>query len=164
MDTIITQEYLKSVIKYCPKTGVFTWIRNNRRRKAGRMAGHRSLVGYLVIGIDGRKYQAHRLAWIYTYGSIPDNMYIDHINLDKTDNRLCNLRVATQAQNQYNSKARNKLGIKGVEINKGKFRAKATYKGKFYCLGNFNKITEAEAAYKQFAKRNHGDFYKEPKG
>lgn len=117
--TLITPERLKTLLHYDPETGLFTRriTRGYRggRHKAGSICGTLMKNGYVVICIDGRDYKAHRLAWLYARGTWPAN-YIDHINQSKSDNRLCNLREATKAQNGQNQALRrnNTSGHTGV--------------------------------------------------
>jgi len=152
---MITRYNLKKVLRYYPSTGVLRWL---TKRSRGKIAGHTSLDGYLRIRYQGINYLSHRLVWLYVYGYFPEKA-IDHIDLNKTNNKLVNLREATRNENQYNSLARNKLGVKGVEVNYNKYRAKATFNGHFYSLGNYNTLVEAKFAYDTFAKANHGQFY-----
>ena len=99
------------ILNYDKDSGVFTWKIQKRRIKIGDIAGHVSRKGYIVITIDGIKYQAHRLAWYLSTGIIPDK--IDHINHIKSDNRLCNLRNVSDSGNQQN-KSKQKNNVSGV--------------------------------------------------
>jgi len=101
---MITQQELKELLHYNPETGIFTRkTKVNRNKVIGSIAGTTDFHGYVAIAIDGKKYKAHRLAWLYMYGKFPDNC-IDHINNITTDNRIVNLRDATLSQNQCNKK------------------------------------------------------------
>lgn len=112
----LAQKRLKEVLNYDSETGIFTWVdySNFGRAKTGA-AGWFCTAGYLTIQIDKVKYQAHRLAWLYTYGYFPENN-IDHINRIKQDNRIDNLRDVSQQCNVRNSRIRkdNKTGVPGV--------------------------------------------------
>lgn len=115
---MITQEYLKECVHYDPDTGVFTWLnrpRNHFRTEKGcsmfndRCSGKRAdrvkkESGYMRINIDGKPYYAHRLAMLYITGSAPE--CIDHINGNRSDNWISNLRKATIHENQRNTKGR----------------------------------------------------------
>jgi hypothetical protein len=99
---MITQQTVKRWLSYSPETGKIIWKRDrNNRIKAGRLAGNWNNRGYLVIGLENKKYVASRLIWLYIHGQWPVNE-IDHINRDKRDNRLVNLRDVTHAQNSFN--------------------------------------------------------------
>jgi len=113
----LTQERLKHLLHYNPDTVVFTWLsKPSRRINSGSIAGRiKPKKGYVEIGISGRIYLAHRLAWLYIYGTWPKEQ-VDHINGIRNDNRIKNLRLATTSQNQWNKKMQknNTSGIKGV--------------------------------------------------
>jgi hypothetical protein len=147
----MTQEELKQILFYCAITGHFTWLKtNSNRTKCGTRAGCIHPNGYRRIGINGKLYYEHHLAWLYHYGNLPIKQ-IDHINGDKTDNRIDNLREATHAQNQQNKgKAQNNTsGYTGVTFDKAKNKWKAAiYKDrKRYHLGYYDTPEEAHAAY-----------------
>ena len=118
--------------------------------------------GYLQGKLLGNTQFAHRVVWAMASGEWPDKL-MDHINLDKADNRLSNLRSATRSQNQFNTPAKvtSNSGVKGVYFNKRKKKWEARIgadkarKG----LGYFNSIEDAEAAYKRAAIELHGEFF-----
>lgn len=115
----LTQERLKQMLRYDPETGVFTRIRANGTAKVGDVAGTRKPDGYRAISIDGRLYQANRLAWLYMTGDWPPEL-VDHRDRDPSNDRWANLRAATPSQNAGNSatKIRSISGVKGVHWNK----------------------------------------------
>ncbi len=152
---MITRYRLKQVLRYHPSTGALYWL---VKRERGKIAGHIGLDGYLRIRINRMSYLSHRLIWFYMYGYWSDKA-IDHIDWNKSNNKLSNLREATRNENQYNSLVRNKLGVKGVEKNFHRYRAKATYNKRFYHLGCYDTLLEAKNAYDNFAKSHHGQFY-----
>lgn len=139
----LTQEELKSLVAYDPETGIFTWLKNKGSRAiAGKPAGsfcktHR----YVFLRINKKLYRAHHLAWLYVFGCFPTKD-IDHINQQRDDNRLTNLREVDRAVNNYNSNKR-----KGYCVHKNKFRAYIVKEGKQKHLGTFNTEEEASAAY-----------------
>lgn len=156
----LTQERLKSLLKYDPQTGVFLWlIRTSRRTFAGDVAGSINPKGYRVITIERRNYGAHRLAVLWMTGMLPTKE-VDHENLHRSDNRWENLRVATRTQNRTNSRAmkNNSSGYKGVYPFRGRWRALITSNYKNIHLGLFNNPEDAHAAYCAAAQKYHGEF------
>lgn len=157
-DVILTQDELKSQLNYDTETGFFTWkIRKAIRTKIGSIAGSLKN-GYIYIKINDRSYRAHRLAWLYVYGEFPEEQ-IDHINGVRDDNRLANLRLVNNSQNQqniFNKKSNNTSGYRGVsfEKNEGKFRAEIMINGNSIFLGRFDDAISASNAYLK-AKRKH---------
>lgn len=158
---ILTQEILKKYVLYNKNTGIFFWLKpGNLRAKVGQIAG-KETTGYISIYIDKISYPVHRLAWLYVHGSLPEKC-IDHINGDKKDNRICNLRLATPQQNAFNKgkKSNNTSGYKGVYLNKRRnmWVAQARINKKNFYLGAFKTPEEASVAYRKFSKKNHGEF------
>ena len=151
----LTNERLKELLFYNPDTGIFTWLKTSSTRvKPGMKAGS-LLRGYLRIEIGGKKYPAHRLAWFYVYETWPDRQ-IDHINRKRNDNRIANLRLATNSENQQNVglKANNKTGCVGVDWMAGpkckkRWRAGIKIDGSFKSLGYFSTFEEAVEARKK---------------
>lgn len=97
---MLTVEALKSVLRYDPETGLFDRMDQSRLNSTGRV-GTTDKSGYRAICVKGRIYKAHRLAWLYVYGNWPAKQ-IDHINGDRNDNRLSNLREVCNAENARN--------------------------------------------------------------
>ncbi|WP_366938191.1 HNH endonuclease signature motif containing protein [uncultured Brevundimonas sp.] len=149
---MLTQERLREVLRYEPETGDFTWLQpTSRRDRVGGSAGTTNEDGYRRITVDGRRYRAHRLAFMYVHGRWPDDM-LDHINGCRADNRLANLREATNAQNQACSRASRSpsSGYRGVDLLPGRerpYRARVRVGGKTRYLGYFATGAEAHAAY-----------------
>ena len=113
---MITQEQLKELLHYNPDTGIFTWKRRpSNRVSVGDNAGHLNRDGYIDLTVNGFKQGAHRFAWLYIYGFLPLG-HIDHINGNRSDNRIVNIRDGTQLENNKNkSKLKsNKSGVTGV--------------------------------------------------
>jgi hypothetical protein len=167
---MLDAEAVRQLLEYDPTTGEFTWIKREgdtrgvhiwNTRFAGKMAGRISSYGYREIAISSRLYKAHRLAWIYMTGEWPTDQ-IDHIDGDRLNNRLVNLRPATREQNAHNCRRHrdNKTGFKGVAFYKptGKFHAVIASYGKKFSLGYFPTPEDAHAAYCIAAKRLHGEF------
>lgn len=159
---ILTQDKLKSLLHYNPETGVFIWIKENRRGIRGNgIAGSLTDNGYLNIGISGTLYRAHRLAWFYMIGEWPEND-IDHINHKRTDNRWVNLRVCTRSQNLRNALKRPGCSSKhkGVSWFKGrdKWEAYIDFDGRRKKLGYFDNERDAAVAYNENAIAIFGEF------
>lgn len=158
----LTYEAISRLLSYDPETGLLRWSVNRPRGvKAGDVAGCLwKTTGYWRVSILGRAFGAHRLAWLLTHGVWPEQ-FIDHINGDPSDNRLSNLRAATNSQNQANRKVvKTASNVKGVTWNKhcGKWQAAIKKNGKNHHLGVFEKKTDASEAYAKAAKLLFGDF------
>lgn len=161
---MITQEELKQNLKYDPETGIFVWIvSSNGRIQIGDVAGGIDGKGYSHIQIYRKLYRSHRLAWLYVYGKFPSHA-LDHIDGNKTNNKISNLRECTLSENSKNIKMNknNKSGFKGVSWSKcaNKWMATGKIDGKPHYLGLFINPEEASNAYQEFSKQYHGDFYR----
>ena len=122
---------IRDVLDYNPETGDLTWKVSRGTARAGAVAGSPNSKGYIQIKHERTLYKAHRLAWFLTNGEQPEE--IDHINRDRADNRLCNLRNVTKSLNQLNSKA---TGITWKLIKRSGYTyARATYKQKHLYTG-----------------------------
>lgn len=110
---LITQERLKDKLDYCKDSGVFSWKEGTPRY--GKKVGYTCKDGYVTIRIGNVLHKAHRLAWLYVYGYLPENV-IDHINRKTGDNRIKNLREVSQGCNLRNCKLSvdNNSGVTGV--------------------------------------------------
>lgn len=162
---MLTQQELKSLLHYDPDTGVFRWRTAARH---GQMppwseAGAIHKLGYVIVGVAGRKYRAHHLAWLYMTGQWPGR-FIDHRNGVKSDNCWANLREASRKQNAENVPLRtdNTTGFRGVtfESNKGLYRARIRHNGRLIGLGRFKTAEQAaeaaRAARAQLFTHDHG--------
>ena len=151
---MLTQAELKEFFHYDPETGVFTRIKRvSGRCRVGDIVGSPDELGYLRFRVNGKKYRAHRLAWLYVYGSFPENE-IDHINHDRSDNRISNLRQATRAENVWNSR---KSGC-SYDKQHSNYRARICKNGRRIHLGRFDTLKQAQEAYAKAAKQYHGEF------
>lgn len=103
-EAALSHAFLLSVLAYDPATGIFRW--RTKRGPNGdphRHAGYvMADIGYRLIHLNYKKYLAHRLAWFYVHGEWPEHE-IDHINRDRADNRISNLRLATRTLNSWNT-------------------------------------------------------------
>lgn len=157
-------EELEQLLNYDPETGVFRWrVSRGRTAKAGEIAGHPTVKGYLQIGLKGKEYYAHRLAWLFITKTDPCITQIDHINGNKLDNSAINLRLATNGENKKNTglQKNNTSGFKGVwedkRWNTG-WRAVIGNNGKKINLGTFPTPELAHMAYCKAAAELHGEF------
>ena len=155
----INSTLLKEILNYDPDTGVFTWKKKISKKvvvgsQAGCLRG-----GYVTINIMGKRYQAHRLALLYVHGGC-NSKDVDHINGIRSDNRICNLRLATRSENKQNIlrvQPNNKSGHTGVDWHKstGLWRATITIMRKQKHIGLFKTKEEAAEAYKKAKKELH---------
>lgn len=156
---ILNQKLLLELFEY--KDGHLYWKKNaNSSVKTGDKAGSIRNDGYWRIGINGKAHTAHRTIFLYHHGFLPQN--IDHINGIKTDNRIENLRAATNSQNQCNAKinTKNKSGIKGVCWNK-KAKKWVVYlyiNGKYKDFGKYFDINVAKFVADTMRHKYHGEF------
>ena len=146
---------------YDPQSGIVTWKVNHNHMRAGDRAGTKKRDGYRYISVSGTRMLEHRMAWFIVYGEWPYPS-IDHINMIKSDNRLCNLRIATVGENNQNrqKQSNNTSGYKGVSLNKKtkKYQARIMYNKIGVSLGNYDSAEEAAEAYQTAAKELHNEF------
>lgn len=158
----ISVDRLKKLLSYDEATGHFHWVvsMGNQTARAGFRAGSPNKDGYWCTKIDGRLYRNSYLAWMWMNGEWP-TQEIDHIDRDKSNDSISNLRMATRRQNCINrNKRRTKHMLpKGVHHNWKKFSAKISIDGRLKHLGQFDTAEEASAAYQMAARRLHGEFY-----
>jgi Demerecviridae HNH endonuclease len=152
---IISVAGLAEYVSYCPQSGIVTWkVAPRYAIRVGDPVTSLNSYGYVQACIARRPYLAHRIGWALTHGEWPAVM-IDHINGDRADNRIVNLRLATGAQNQANRTARkdSKTGLRGVRFDKktGKFSAQIQ-------VGGFDTAEEAHAEFIRMAKFCYGEF------
>lgn len=151
----LTPEQLRATLNYDPQTGVFTRrIRTSNRIKVGDVAGSTDSKGYRQIRVGGRLHLAHRLAWLHVHGDWPASE-LDHVNGERDDNRIANLReVSREANMQNRHRAIGSAGLLGVTPRKhGRYEARITVNGVAHCLGYFATAEDAHDAY-QRARRD----------
>ena len=159
----LTREYVAQRLNYDPETGHFTLRRfgNCGGPKVGKIAGTVLPSGYRAISLGNHIYRAQSVAWLYVYGEWPPEL-LDHINGERDDNRISNLRLCTHAQNMRNRRkpTRNSSGLKGVSWCKKQQRWHVQIKAdhKTYNLGYFDDKTLAHSVYCRAAEKFHGEF------
>ena len=157
---------ISEVLTYDATTGNFTRnIRTSNRVKKLDKCNNKNAQGYIAIVVNKKTYLAHRLAWIFTHGSIPIEMEIDHINGIRDDNRIDNLRLVSSSENSRNMAIgkKNKSGVIGVSFYKSrnKWRATIMSNNKQKHLGYFGNKDDAisarkDAEIKYNYHKNHG--------
>ena len=156
----LTARQAREMFFYCPDEGrLFRRIRSGTTGRKGEMAGSLRKSGYRSVHVNGRLYVEHRLIWLWWYGEWP-RVQIDHANGIRDDNRVSNLRLATNAENQRNAGVRrdNRLGVKGVHKAGNRYRALISVNGKQRHLGYYQSIDAAREAYNRASTELHGQF------
>ena len=158
---MITQQLLHELFKY--KDGNLYWkVKPCKNISIGAKAGSKAHNGYLVVGIKNKVYLIHRIVFMLHHGYLPK--FIDHIDEDKTNNKIENLREATSSENKCNIslKKNNTSGIKGVfwEKSRKKWRASCIKNGKRYDAGFYADIEDAKKAVEILRNSIHGSFAK----
>ena len=133
-------EFISQILDYDEETGEFTWkIRPSRRVKIGDKAGGKTTKGYITIGYKGQVWLAHRLAWLLSVGEDPGDL-IDHIDEDKCNNRIDNLRISDNSKNI----ARSMDPVCCVkQAWNGRYQAVYTLDGTKYYCGTYDTKEEA---------------------
>jgi hypothetical protein len=151
-----SQEVLHDLFYY--KNGNLFHKKSQSKGKVDHVVGWIEKNGYSATNIKSIRYRIHRLIYQFHYGFCPD--FIDHIDGNKQNNNIENLRPATMSENNQNSKEKNtnKLGVKGVCMERGKYKANIKINGKSKHLGYFYSLEEAKIVYEEFSKKIHGDY------
>jgi len=151
---------LKEYIGYNKATGLLVWIKSRKGASLGMRITSDNGTGYIQFMFKGRLYYAHRYAFYFENGFLPEN--VDHINGDRKDNRICNLRAATKSNNQWNRKkcSRNTSGVKGASWNEKRkvWHCQITHKKKHYYIGSFKDIYDAKVAIRIKRNELHKEF------
>lgn len=160
-DAILTAERLRELVTYNPLTGGFTRIKDIYRNAnpLGPIPANPAGNGYCYVSVDGRRHLAHRLAWLYSHGAWPAGD-IDHINGNRTDNRLANLRAVSREvnnQNRRKTRCNNKCGLMGVSWHAHSrcWRARIMIRGREISVGHYGTKEEAHAAYLEAKRTLH---------
>lgn len=159
---VLSLARLKEALSYDKTTGLWTALINRGSRvKAGSIVGIFRKDGYIELNLDKKPYLSHRLAWFYVKGIWPEHD-IDHKDLDSSNNKWTNIRLATRQQNNANSKTHknNTSGSKGVSFIKKtkRWRAYIRVNYKFIHLGTYPTLNKAASAYDKAALRHFGKF------
>lgn len=164
-ESILTAERLREVVDYDPLTGIFTRkVRLAQRHQIGDRADFSinagPMTGYRRLAVDSKRYLAHRCAWLFVHGEWPAEM-LDHINGEKGENQIANLRKASAGMNVENQRRPRKdnrtsrfLGVYWQAANQ-KWRARITTKGKAIHIGLFVDEEAAHAAYVEAKRKLH---------
>ena len=154
----LTVEWLREHMVYVQETGTFMWKVPGPGRTVGKVLGSVNKLGYMQLKVAGVIYYAHRLAWFYVYGEWP-KLQVDHIDGNKTNNSIANLRDCTAAQNSARRRVSAKIApARGVFPHGPGFVARIHHNGVRHYLGYFAKLDDAKAAYAAKAKEIHGEF------
>ena len=160
-DFTLTQEYLQSIFTY--KDGSFYWKKLNKPNqiKVGDIVGSNHPNGYIYIHLKNKNYAAHRLIFLFHHGYLPD--FLDHINRNRSDNRIENLRPATKSENSLNSKLKstNTSGVRGVCWDKEskKWLVQVTINKKQRKIGRYSDLELAELVAIEAMDKFYGNFF-----
>ena len=156
----ISAEEARQLFSYNPETGDLVWVKSCGSVSAGSTAGTKRSDNYITLQIYGKRYLAHRIAWLLHYGKWPEKL-LDHIDGNPSNNSIANLREASYSQNNCNAKRRkNTSGFKGVSwwARDKKWQVHIhTETGRKF-LGYFPTPEEAYAAYCKAAREHYGEF------
>jgi HNH endonuclease len=154
----VSIEWLRENVIYEPETGVFLWRKRAMGRTLGRVLGTKNWDGYVIIKVNQTPCYAHRLAWFHFHGEWPKG-HIDHIDGNRSNNAIANLRPATAAQNAARRPTKRTIApSRGVFPQGPGFVARIHHAGKRHYLGYFPTLEAAKAAYETKAKEIHGEF------
>ncbi len=140
---------LREMLEYDPQEGVLRWRVTSGRAHKGKVAGTAAWHRYATFRMNGKFLKVHRVAWFLYHGAWPSG-FVDHIDGDKLNNRIDNLRDVTPKQNRLNvrkARADSETGVVGVRKNGSKFEAVITLDRKMKVLGRFDTLSEASSAY-----------------
>lgn len=161
----ISPEFVTRFLKYAaydPETGRMWWIKSKKKVVVGSEVGNtpKTHENYRASSFEYQKFLVHRMAWTIVHGEIPEGMQVDHINGNRHDNRMCNLRLLTNSQNgenKHKAMAHSKSGLLGVSWDKPMkaWVARIKTPEKYKVLGYFQDKHEAHQAYLEAKRRLH---------
>jgi hypothetical protein len=152
---------LRQLFDCDPDAGKLTWKLTKGSAVKGAEVGTVNNVGYLSTSVKGSRFLLHRLIWVLAGNNDPGQLQIDHINGDRLDNRIANLRLAQRIENNKNVKTHqdNSTGHLGISEHKpGIYRVRIMKDGKNHHIGLFSSLTEAVAARRNAELDLHGEF------
>ena len=156
------QAYFARYFHYDPETGQLTWaVSRSNKIRAGTHINNIHTNGYIVVQLLGKFLYCHRIAMVMAGIDLKPTDCVDHINGVRADNRIVNLRIATNSQNAQNSKVRkhNQSGLKGAKLlQNGRYGSRIILDRKEYWLGTYATAQEAHEVYKEASIRMHGKF------
>lgn len=160
----LSAEQARARFAYNPKTGILSRKVGIPGKSIGSRVGSVRNDGYRSVELDGVSHYEHRLVWLIVNGEWPER-HLDHINGNRADNRIANLRLASVSENAQNRKVRsdNKAGIVGVRKQANAWLASIGVRGRKFHLGSFATKEEARAAYLAAKSRLH-EFQPSPRG
>ena len=159
-NSTLTAERLRELVHYNPETGIFTRLCNSSKRAhKGTVAGCKSALGYIVFRVDKVLHYAHRLAVLYMTGAWPPEL-VDHIDMDRSNNRWANLRMAIKSENMQNVRSAQKNSRSGLlgahwSSDHNAWRACISINGKVHRVGLHATAEEAHAAYLDLKRKHH---------
>ncbi len=150
---MLTQQEIKNLFDY--QDGIIYWkFSRSGIKNDGNGAGSLHNSGYKIVRVNGKGYAVHRLIWIMFNGNIPDGMLIDHIDRNKLNNNIKNLRLATYQENNRNNSSNGFTW----EPERKVFRSAIKIDGKKKHIGRYETILDARAAYLQARQKYFGEF------
>lgn len=159
LDSTLTQEYLQSIFDY--KDGELYWKENRYRNKTkGKKAGSLDTKGYRFVTIQSKAHRVHRVIFLMHYGYLPD--FIDHINGNRLDNKIENLRPCSMAENARNCKKpkHNTSGYKGIRWRKDRSKWQVFFKvnKKYMSFGCYFDLEVAKFVAETMRYKYHKEF------
>lgn len=153
----VSLDEIGRLLHYSPESGALTWRLSRGGVAAGTTAGTLNSNGYVTVCVATKLFRAHRVAWALANGSWPVGD-IDHIDGDRTNNRLLNLRQASRGanmQNQRKARSNSKIGMLGVSRNRARWMSRIKVDGITHHIGTFDTPALAHEAYVQRKRELH---------